>query len=242
MEIIWEYGIKNVIGSECGKENCGHDDDFIKANSTFILSYMISENYMYTIKNENVVTTNMNDSLWEASWGRLTAFFIRVTDWLGADNMDSKRGMLALYVDNGNIGEEDSSYEAGFLGYHNVEADPKNKTLKVRVGWGNNSMTYNLDGWTGRYGMPLDFLISVQVATMMPDLAYDIATTFRNTEIKLLLHKTKGDIDPIYNSKGREITLSDLNEKTEEVKNDYILKFGGTEDNCKKAFRKRTVF
>ena len=45
-----------------------------------------------------------------------------------------------------------------------------------------------MSGWTGRYGIPLEFLISVQVSTLMPDLAYDIATSF-DTEIVMLLDK-----------------------------------------------------
>ena len=48
-------------------------------------------------------------------------------------------------------------------------------------------MVYSLDGWTGRYGMPVDFLMSVHIATMMPDLAYDMVQAFP-TEVEIYLH------------------------------------------------------
>ena len=53
-------------------------------------------------------------------------------------------------------------------------------------------MEFSLDGWTGRYGMPLEFLLSVHKATMMPDLAMDMISSFP-TEIALLLHETSGE-------------------------------------------------
>ena len=51
----------------------------------------------------------------------------------------------------------------------------------------NFAIEYSLDGWTGRYGMPLEFLLSVHKATMMPDLAMDMVSNFP-TEIHILLH------------------------------------------------------
>lgn len=35
---------------------------------------------------------------------------------------------------------------------------------------------FNLDGWTGRYGKPLEFLLSLHISTMAPDLAFHVAT------------------------------------------------------------------
>ena len=97
--------------------------------------------------------------------------------------------MLEIYLDGGNLGAEAEYYDVYKLGY--VKSDPESKTLEIKRGWFNNSIKYNLDGWTGRYGMPIDFLLSVHLATMMPDLSYDMATSF-NTIIKLLLHPVGG--------------------------------------------------
>ena len=70
----------------------------------------------------------------------------------------------------------------------------------------NKAMTYSLDGWTGRYGMHIDFLISVHLATMMPDLAYDMANSFE-TEIRMILHRVTGaDVQASYLSSGQYVT------------------------------------
>lgn len=51
-------------------------------------------------------------------------------------------------------------------------------------------MSYSLDGWTGRYGMPVDFLLTIHLATLMPDLAYDMTQNF-DTVVNILLHHTE---------------------------------------------------
>ena len=40
--------------------------------------------------------------------------------------------------------------------------------------------------------MPLEFLLSVHSATMMPDLAYDMANSF-DTDVRILLHKSENN-------------------------------------------------
>lgn len=54
-------------------------------------------------------------------------------------------------------------------------------------------LAYNLEGWTGRYSMPLEFLLATHVATMAPDLSYKLATGF-STDVEILLH-TSEDTD-----------------------------------------------
>ena len=58
-----------------------------------------------------------------------------------------------------------------------VSITDKNQ-LKVKVGLFNNPMLFELDGWTGRYGLSSDFLISLHLATLSPDLVTTIAQTF----------------------------------------------------------------
>ena len=69
-----------------------------------------------------------------------------------------------------------------------INSDENPPTLEIRRGWLSNTMKYSLDGWTGRYGMPLEFLLAVHQATLMPDLAYDMVKTF-DTKVMVLLHK-----------------------------------------------------
>ena len=156
------------------------EDKISKAYSDFIFTYLVSDNYVYTIKNLNIVTNNWFDGL----CAQIASLFT-----LGGSNQYWSRGMIDIWKDNGVIGKESEYYSAFELG--SIKIDPDQKTMQIKRGWGNNSMTYNLDGWTGRYGMPIDFLLSVHLATMMPDLSYDMATGFE-TVIKLLLHPIGG--------------------------------------------------
>ena len=171
------YGfLTDYVGkSDDGVERDSDSDTISNAESDFIFTYIVSENYLYTIKNNNVTT-----SWWKAPWEHLSA--------LWSDNLDNRKGMLAIYhEDNGKIGSaKENAYDAWERG--SITANAETKTLEIKRGWFTNTMTYNLDGWTGRYGKPIDFLLSLHIATMMPDLAYDIASNFP-TEIYLILHK-----------------------------------------------------
>lgn len=50
---------------------------------------------------------------------------------------------------------------------------------------------YNLDGWTGRYGKPIEFLLALHLGTMAPDFAESIATRQEfDTKVNIRLHKS----------------------------------------------------
>ncbi len=127
----------------------------------------------------------------------------------GNSNQYWSRGMLDIWHDTGVVGEKSSDYYSTMeTGY--IKVDTKSKSLEIKKGWFNNPMRFNLDGWTGRYGMPIDFLLSVHLATMMPDLSYDMATTFE-TRVELLLHKNSGDVDGAYKTAdGRYLKYSEI--------------------------------
>ncbi len=75
-----------------------------------------------------------------------------------------------------------------------IKVDRGSKTLNISaIGLGHNqTFSYKLDGWTGRYSMPLEFLLATHIATMAPDLSYELATSF-NTDVEILLAKTTGN-------------------------------------------------
>lgn len=158
------------------------DDDgkISNAESQFISSYLVSDNYVYTIKNFNQKASNPIAAIGQ----HLASLFT-----LGQTNQFWSRGMIDIWLDGGVVGSRSQYYSVYNLGSINV--DMEKKELEIKRGWFNNSMKYNLDGWTGRYGMPIDFLISVHLATMMPDLAYDLSTSFE-TVIDLMLHPIGG--------------------------------------------------
>ena len=53
------------------------------------------------------------------------------------------------------------------------------------IKWG-NVFTYDLDNWLARYGRPKELFLAIHLSTMMPDLAYTIATDQRfNTKVNI---------------------------------------------------------
>ena len=183
------------------------DNKIIMAESDFVLSYLISENYLYTIKNFNLDNTAWYTAIWE----RFTGLFV--------DSLSNRDGMLVFYHEannNGTVGyTSDNLYDSWERG--SIEASASKKTLTIKKGWTNGKMTYSLEGWTGRYGMPIDFLLSVHFATLMPDLAYDMYDTFK-TEIKILLHESSGEISGLYKKDdGSYVTYEEASNATNGV-------------------------
>ncbi len=183
---------------ESGTKEVG---DIKEAESDFIKNYLVSDNYVYTIKNFNMTS----DGWFLGALEHLASLFTG-----GQSNQYWSRGMIDIWFDNGTIGIKDKYYSVYDLG--SIKVDPEKKTMEIKRGWFNNAMTYKLDGWTGRYGMPIDFLLSVHVATMMPDLSYDMATGFE-TVIELYLHKLQGTgntANAFYKSGDKYVSYEDI--------------------------------
>ena len=203
------------------------DDKIIAAEADFIFTYMVSDNYVYTIKNGNVATLDEGDN-WFVTFlkGAATAIYKiynavygPVFDFLGITEAAGDAwgtGLLAFYYDNG-VGVKGTYVNTGSLwNWDSLEIDLKAKKLLItrnELFNNNNAMEFSLDGWTGRYGMPLEFLLAVHKATMMPDLAYDMATSF-NTNVNIYLHDVSGEAVAAYKTRedDKYITFEELNE------------------------------
>lgn len=206
------YGfLTEFVGDEDDAEDDGVERDeegkISKASSTYIMQYLISDNYLYTIKNFNVDTGtgtangNWFFNIFEEAGNVLSAVWEQASS-LWSNDLKNRTGMLAIYKDTGTVGARGELYKRSEMGYIKTDADAKE--LIIKKGWTNNPMKYSLDGWTGRYGMPLEFLLSIHMATMMPDLAYDMVDNFK-TEVNILLHETKnGEVLGAYKTESGE--------------------------------------
>ena len=149
----------------------------VNIDSDYIRQYIVSDNYMYTIYNTN-------------------------------GNIFNKSGFIKLFNDGNIVGNKGKLYESPhsaleilstnlfklfFEDNIEIQVNTKDKTLEIAhvkgIFWWKkvNTFKYNLEGWTGRYGMPLEFLLSLHLASMQPDLAYDLTTEFQ-TSVNMLLH------------------------------------------------------
>lgn len=187
-----------------------------------ITTYLISDNYAYYIKNHNLnfrsMTTNAKHffgGIFDGTnWG---SGLISIYKQKGADN----RVTGIAGEPYGSIGDKmmhgamtgdiiapiiGSGTGAIFAGFKSIFTDwdeitssikvsrGKSSTLNISaIGLGHNqTFSYKLDGWTGRYSMPLEFLLATHIATMAPDLSYKLATSF-NTDVEILLATTTGN-------------------------------------------------
>ncbi len=181
-----EDGVERYTAEDAEEDN-KEEGKIKEAKSDIIRNYLISDNYVYTIKNFNMTSKGWFTGILE----HIASFFTG-----GQSNQFWSRGMIEIWKDTDDIGVKD--LENGYYDVYepgSIKIDVAKKTMEIARGWFNNSMTYSLDGWTGRYGMPIDFLLSVHIATMMPDLSYDMATSFE-TLIEILLHSV-GDNDSV---------------------------------------------
>ena len=179
--------------------------DIEEADSKYIFMYLVSDNYIYTVKNNNIAFETGEGPL-----GVLASLYVGnlihaadyVTQLIDTFTSFHTAGLTSQVYGQGLINffyESQFGVQGAPFGNdisNQIELDQNKKTLKIKhsdgLFWANKSeMEYKVDGWAGRYGMPLEFLLSVHIATMMPDLAYDMVQLFP-TEVQTYLHYVSG--------------------------------------------------
>ena len=193
-----------------------------EAHSDFLMAYYVSDNYVYTIKNDNLVTDS-------GLLGALEAIARHFVDFFGGSLGEKwTRGLISFYKEKNSIlGNRGDFYSArGIFNTDEMKMNTETKTLTLKSGR-DDAISYNLDGWTGRYGMPVDFLMSVHLATLMPDLAYDMSNSFE-TEIVMILHVTtyhrKIEKPASSNDSGAQEAQADAGSETSEPTYEYEKK------------------
>lgn len=136
--------------------------------SEYITAYLVAENKTYTIANKDF---NLRDYFNKS--GILGPFnplnITRVAYGLatGDTNPDWGSGMIVI----------NSKLWSG-VNADNVDIDRPNQimSIKLKDTEGNEEIyQYNLDGWMGRYGKPIEFLLALHTGTMAPDFALQVA-------------------------------------------------------------------
>lgn len=71
---------------------------------------------------------------------------------------------------------------------------------------------YDMSNWTSRYGRPQELFLSLHIATMMPDLTYDLATdNVFNTKVNINLQEVKSTFEVILNGEdGSQVLETDI--------------------------------
>lgn len=155
------YGLTNNENTDDIKRN--DKLQIVDAESVFLMSYLLSDSYVYTIRNYNKI--DVNEILSKLSDGVKDSFNeLKNNKWFN--------GMIKLSFE-GNQWEEGEEYISNSVSIN----DENDLLISTSVGM----IKYNLNGWTGRYSVPLEFLLSMHLSTLMPDMLYDIENSFKTT-------------------------------------------------------------
>lgn len=93
----------------------------------------------------------------------------------------------------------------------NIEIDRENRLLAIKQNF-KATYYYDMSNWTSRYGRPQELFLALHIATMMPDLTYDLATkNVFNTKVNIELQKLNGTFEvKLIGENGEEITQNDI--------------------------------
>lgn len=191
------------------------EDKIVKGESQFIFTYIMSDNYVYTVKNFNVINNAANrEGFWNNLWGGIVAIGQKLAGIFADEGALWGKGMIYLEDANGNEwqnGLKTYNWWGLPVRWETIHVDASTKTMKITRGAFANAMEFNLDGWTGRYGMPLEFLLSVHIASNMPDLAYDMVEFF-GTEVVIRMAQATAEVDAEYReTNGKRVNYEDMN-------------------------------
>lgn len=137
-------------------------------DSKYIWSYLVADNGTYMVKNNNFNFGDFFSHLFDSeNWGAGMINFDdwTVDDWLSSVVFDRDEKTMTISI-------------------------PNRDGLRLAK----DTTVYNIDGWSGRYGKPLEFMLSLHLATMAPELTYKLATDkdFETTvHVSMLKVKTK---------------------------------------------------
>lgn len=150
----------------------------------YIIAYLISDNYANVARHQEVTISTL--------FG------------------ENGNGLIGIYHEySGELGHVNTNDAYGRLEAGSIKIKDGKLVVSETQVFARKVFEYDLDGWTGRYSMPLEFLLSVHLATMAPDLSYKLATEF-DTEVQIGLHTVSGDIDSAIGPSAPTVTWNDV--------------------------------
>lgn len=179
-----EYGIKRsteeIATSGSGKI-VGFSNDM---QSNLLKTYLLSDYRIYTLRNDD-------QSLLKKIYGSLAKTF-------GGFDGAWAKGLIKLYHAEDGIATKAWGFWDEFLGKNDISIDATGKTLNIRKGWGNATTSFKIEGWSARYGLSLEFLLSLHIGTMAPELVTAILQNF-DTEVQVYLQESgAGSVASVY--------------------------------------------
>ena len=215
------YGFADASYEYDNEENAGDIDGFTNGTITGISTLSDNRNYLQAYIAQSEATYVLAN--WNVAGAIREGGLLGIADWLfGTDFVPDEdvqaysEGMLnltTLSLNNERYRPEEFRELQGRMGI-NVDVDRENKILKItslRTG-ANTNYYFDLSNWTSLYGKPLELFLSLHLGTMMPDLAYEFATSEAfNTKVNIALQVVQSTFKVIYRKEdSTEITQEDI--------------------------------
>lgn len=184
------YGQRNEKGEMVEIDEDHEKGEIKKVKAPYLRAYLVAENRTYIVNN---YTFNIKDFATSIFNGEL--FDHGIESW-GSGMIDLDTNLLedivmpASGLFGGRVGEL----------IDGVKIDRSSNTMRIRR-WNlelnvfkthRDYTYYSMEGWTGRYGKPFELLLTLHMATMSPDLVYDIAMDKDlDTKVHIKRHKAE---------------------------------------------------
>lgn len=155
------------------------EGEITNIESNCIWSYLVAENRTYLVDNQ---TWNIA-GIWNFMFG---------------DASTAGSGMICLVDSEGN-------YLSSLDGKVNsISIDREKKQMIIELD--NYKYSYSLDGWTGKFGKSLEFLLTLHLATMSPDFTKEVALAEKfDAKVGIALEEINANIT-LLTQDGTEIT------------------------------------
>lgn len=214
------YGFADASYEHDNEENAGDIDGFTNGTITGISTLSDNRNYLQAYIAQSEATYVLAN--WSVA-GALKSGPAGWLDWLFGTNFvdDSEiqeysEGLInitTLSLNKEKYDPEEFRELQGRMGI-NINVDRENKIMKIishRTG-ANTNYYFDLSNWTSLYGKPLELFLSLHLGTMMPDLAYEFATSEAfNTKVNIALQEVQSTFKVIYRKEdSTEITQEDI--------------------------------
>lgn len=244
---IQELGYDIVGYGFSDSENIEKDEDgnVIKVNKSSNNDYL----YAYILSNERIYTLHgENDNLGGKVLDVLKTIFVPAYWWnktvdafLGGNVSDkAKEGMIEIDWDSAGQKADDV--------FDTVELNRDDKTLRIKrwnpgfpiIGRGLTNVdtwSWDLEGWSGRYGKPLELSLALHLSTMAPDFAYNFCMDEDlQTKVNISLRDIEYNATYEYKTANEyTVTKTQVDPVYEDLHNAIVeLKFLSTSQNDKR--------
>lgn len=222
---IQELGYDLVGYGFADSENIEKDEDgnVTKVNKSNNNDYL----YAYILSNERIYTLHgENDNLGGKVLDVIKTIFVPGYYWnktieafLSGNVSDkAKEGMIEIDWDSAGQKPDDV--------FDTVELNRDDKTLKIKrwnaslsQGLTNvDNWSWDLEGWSGRYGKPLELSLALHLATMAPDFSYNFCM---DEDLQTKVNISLNDIE--YNAKYEYVTANNTPVTQDEVEKQYNI-------------------